>query len=113
MSDKIIVQGGIPIEDDGDASLPPQGGFETGAGEKNEPRIRIILEENDDIPPTGQFIGVNGMGYILRPGEPADVPISVIGVLDAAITSVPTVDPGTRQVVGYRERLRFPYRRVA
>ena len=34
---------------------------------KGVKRVRIVLEDNDTIPPTGQFIGVNGKGYILRP----------------------------------------------
>lgn len=74
-----------------------------------EKRIRIILEENDNIPPTGQFFGVQGKGYILRPGEVADVPMSIIGILNTAVQSVPILDEGKR-VTGYRDKLRFPYR---
>lgn len=72
--------------------------------------IRIVLEENDNIPPTGQFISVNGRTFILRPGEEADVPMAVVSVLDNAVQDVPQIDPGTKQVIGYRKRLRFPYR---
>lgn len=74
-----------------------------------EKRIKIILEENDNIPPTGQFFGVQGKGYILRPGEVADVPMSIIGILNTAVQSVPILDQGQR-VTGYRDKLRFPYR---
>lgn len=74
-----------------------------------EKRIKIILEENDNIPPTGQFFGVQGKGYILRPGEVADVPMSIIGILNTAVQSVPILDEGKR-VTGYRDKLRFPYR---
>lgn len=74
-----------------------------------ERRVRIILEENEQIPPTGQFFGVQGKGYVLRPGEVADVPLSIIGILNTAVASTPVVDSGQR-VVGYRDRLRFPYR---
>jgi hypothetical protein len=74
-----------------------------------ERRIKIILEENEHIPPTGQFFGVQGKGYILRSGEVADVPLSIVGILNTAIQSVPVKDSGDR-VVGYRDRLRFPYR---
>jgi hypothetical protein len=76
-----------------------------------EKRVRIILEENDNIPPTGQFFGVQGKGYVLRAGEEADVPISIIGILNTAVMSVPVKDQGDR-VMGYRDRLRFPYRVV-
>ena len=74
-----------------------------------EPRVRIILEENDNIPPTGQFIQINGVSFMLRPGEEADVPKSVCHVLDLAVEEMPQVDPATRQVIGYRKKKRFPY----
>jgi hypothetical protein len=76
-------------------------------------RVWIVLEENDEIPPTGQFIGHNGTGYLLKPGEPALVPAHIIEILDHAVTSTPVVDPVTKQVTGHRDRMRFPYRRVA
>lgn len=76
-----------------------------------EKRVRIILEENDNIPPTGQFFGVQGKGYYLRAGEVADVPMSLINILNTAVMSVPNKDQGDR-VVGYRDKLRFPYRLV-
>jgi hypothetical protein len=76
-----------------------------------ERRVRIMLEESDQIPPTGQFFGVQGKGYVLRPGEAADVPMSIIGILNTAVMSVPVKDAGDR-VVGYRDKLRFPYRVV-
>lgn len=75
--------------------------------------VKILLEENDDIPPTGLYIGHNGIGYLIRAGEPVDVPAHILGVLDAAVMSTPQIDPDTRQVVGYRERMRFPYRKLA
>ena len=74
-------------------------------------RVSIILEENDNIPPSGQFFGVQGTGYILRPGEVAEVPLSLINILNTAVMSTPVLDEGKR-VVGYRDRLRFPYRLV-
>lgn len=73
-------------------------------------RILIQLEENDNIPPTGQFIGLNGKGYILRPGEAAEVPVELLHILDNAIMDAPIIDPTNRKVVGWRKRLRFPYR---
>ena len=72
--------------------------------------VRIILEENEVIPPTGLFIGHNGRGYLLRPGEPVNVPAPIIEILNNAVMSTPQMDPQTLQVIGYRERMRYPYR---
>lgn len=76
--------------------------------QKGERRVKIILEESSEIPPTGQFFGINGIGYILRPGEPADVPESLLSVLDDAVQDVPVLNGD--QVTGFRQKLRFPYR---
>jgi len=73
-------------------------------------RVRIILEENDNIPPTGQFFQVNGRPYMLKPGMEADVLPELIEVLNNAIMSVPIINDETKQVSGFRDRLRFPYR---
>lgn len=78
----------------------------------SEPRVRIILEENDNIPPTGQFFGVQGIGYMLKPGIEALVPRSIISILDTAVMATPIINPETQQVTGFRDRLRFPYRVV-
>lgn len=97
-----------------DKKVPLAAGWD-GVGNLEEaapvepPRTRIILEENDQIGPNGQFFGADGRGYLLRPGEEADVPESVISVLDTAVMSVPIKD-STDTVIGYRDRLRFPYR---
>jgi hypothetical protein len=78
-----------------------------------EKRFRIILEENDNIPPTGQFFSINGAAYMLRPGMEAEVPVGIINVLNDAVMDVPVIDPVTKQVVDWRKKLRFPYRVVA
>lgn len=75
-------------------------------------RVKILLEENDDIPPTGLPLGHNGTSYVIVPGEPVDVPEFLLDILDSAVMSGPQVDPQTRRVIGYRDRLRFPYRRL-
>lgn len=72
-------------------------------------RTRIVLEDNDQIGPSGQFFGADGKGYMLRPGEEAEVPDSILNILDTAMASMPVVD-SSQTVIGYRDRLRFPYR---
>jgi hypothetical protein len=34
----------------------------------------IVLDDNDDIPPTGLFVGHNGNGFLIQTGIPASVP---------------------------------------
>lgn len=72
----------------------------------------VILDDNDDIPPTGLFVGHNGTGFLIQTGVPARVPLHVLGVLDDAIMDAPVLDPKTRQVIGYRPRPRYTYREV-
>lgn len=74
------------------------------------PRVRIILERNADMPPTGQFFGANGIGTILKPNIPADVKPSIINILNTCVMSTPIIDPATLQITGFEDRLRFPYR---
>lgn len=73
-------------------------------------RIRIVLEESVEIPPTGLFIQANGRPYLLLPSMEADVPPEVVNVLNDAVTSTPVMDTMTQQVKGFRNKLRFPYR---
>lgn len=72
-------------------------------------QVRIVLEDSDRIPPTGQYFGINGKGFMLRAGEAANVPSGIIDILDNAIETHPIRDANHR-VVGYRNRHRFPYR---
>ena len=107
-------------------------------------RVKIILEENDGIAPSGQYFGLHGnwvnpetlLTYeddvqngsmtrkqamelstenilfeaYLRPGEEAEVPVELLSVLNDAIQDVPQIDPQTSQVLGYKSKLRYPYR---
>ena len=75
----------------------------------DERRVRILLEDNDAIPPGGQFAQANGVPFLLQSGMEMDAPVSLLDVLDHAITSVPVCDQD-RNIIGYRDRLRFPYR---
>ena len=90
----------------------PKGRKRIVAESDQNKRVKIILEENENIPPTGQFFGLNGTGYLLRAGEVAEVPAGIIGILDDSIESVPVVDPITKQPVGHRPKHRFAYRVV-
>ena len=74
-------------------------------------RVTIILEENPDIPPNGQFVGFNGKGYLLVPGHKVSVPVGVVSVLNDAVEKRPVL--GNDGVIsGWRDALRFPYRIV-
>jgi hypothetical protein len=76
---------------------------------KSPETVRIQLEETDNMSPTGQFFGLNGVPYNLRPGEPAVVPVGLLNILNDAVMSVPIMN-ADQSVGGYKDRLRFPYR---
>ena len=75
--------------------------------------VRILLEENDNIPPTGLPLGANGIGFILRAGVEVDVPLTVLDILEHAVISLPVMDPSTQQVVGHRDQRRYPFRVIS
>lgn len=75
-------------------------------------KIRIVLEENDNIPPTGLFLGINGKSYMIRPGEEVDVPSEVVECLNDAVMATPKTD-NNGNITDYRNRLRFPYRLIS
>ena len=82
----------------------------TMPGHTTAKTLKILLEENTDIPPNGQFIGHNGVHYVLKPGIWVDVPLPIIEILNNAVQQVPDRDPVTNQIIGWREKLRYPYR---
>lgn len=92
-----------------DEPVKPKTKAKVAAAPIIERRTRIVLEDNEQIGPNGQFFGADGKGYMLKPGEEADVPDSILNILDSAVMSVPVTD-GSQTVIGYRDRLRFPYR---
>lgn len=73
----------------------------------------VILDDNDDIPPTGLFVGHNGTGFLIQTGIPVNVPNHVLQILDDAVMDAPIINPADRKVMGYRPRPRYTYRRVA
>jgi len=79
-----------------------------------EGRIWIVLQESQHIQRgQGQFFGINGAGFLLKPGKKAYVPKGIVDILENAVEDIPDVDPDTLQVIGWRQRLRFPYSIVA
>lgn len=101
-----------PMVEDSLVVDTPKGRKRVVAESDQDKRVKIILEENANIPPTGQFFGLNGTGYLLRAGEIAEVPKGIIDILDNAVEEVPVVDPITKQPVSHRPRHRFAYRVV-
>lgn len=73
---------------------------------------RIIIEDHPDIPPTGLFLGWNGNSYMIQPAREVDAPSALLEILDNAVVTVPIVDTQTSRIIGYRSKLRFPYRIV-
>lgn len=78
---------------------------------RKSPKVRIVIEENEGIPPGGQFISINGFAYNIIPGEEVDVPEQLLDVLDNARVSRPIRNKHL-QIVGYRQASRVPYRIV-
>ena len=77
----------------------------TAAGEQ---LFDITLHDSPEIPPNGQFIGINGKQYVLKPGVRVRVPASVLEVLDNAVHAVPELDANMR-VMGMRNAPRLTY----
>ena len=80
----------------------------SGAVDIAKKRIRIMLDDSDEIPPTGHPVSVNGKMYILRAGEELDVPEEVVHVLELAVMSVPVYGADSK-VTGYRDRPRLHF----
>lgn len=75
---------------------------------KKDGRVCIILQRNENIPPTGLFVGHNGTPYIVKAGEPVMVPQGVVNVLNDAVMDMPIIGD-SQSVIGYQKQLRFPF----
>lgn len=113
-----VVAEGAPADNQVPLSVPREfsgqmdSKTKTALGKMGVNVTTIVLEESEHIPPTGLFIGHNGRSYMISPGEPVDVPDFLLGVLDDAVMSAPVTDSKTQKVLGYRNRSKYPYRRV-
>lgn len=71
-------------------------------------RAEITLHDSDRIPPGGQFIGLNGLSFMLLPGIRASVPVELLDVLNDAVMTEPVLNDKL-QVDGYRDVPRLTY----
>jgi len=95
-----------------DVSKPSHKAKAKPAAKKDEvKRTWIILQKNDEIPPSGLYIGLNGTGYKLLAGKKANVPDFLLDVLDNAVIKKPVMDDDGR-IAGYEDSPRFPYQVV-
>jgi hypothetical protein len=72
---------------------------------KTVSRVKIVLEEDPGIPPTGLYISANGRPYLLMPGVEAEVPQEVVSVLNDAVTRCRSSIRKPSASTGYRPRL--------
>lgn len=79
---------------------------------KVEKTRRIILEESEHTLLGGQHFGLNGRTWKIRPGYEVDVPLGIIEILNNAVEERAVIDPLTGRIIGYRKRMRHPYRIV-
>lgn len=100
-------------DDDVVVAAPAKSAVSQGAKDViHEERVWIVLEDSLGIPPTGQYIAVNGRNWMLKTGVPVSVPRALLNVLDDAVESVPLRDPDSNRIIDYRDKQRFPYRIV-
>lgn len=79
------------------------------AEDANEVKTVVItLHDSKEIPPGGQFVGVNGKQFWLKPGVKYRVPRYVLNALNDAIKGEPDIND-KMQVVGVRNTPRLPY----
>lgn len=71
---------------------------------------KVTFEDSENIPPGGQFFQLNGRSWMLKAGSTYVIPLGLKEVLDNAIEGAPIINNDTKQIDGYRQRPRFPYR---
>ena len=125
----------IILEDSDD--IPPGGQFFSIMGEREAPGAKerayalakkLRTEAELKGPPTDSDIadalsmlekqGVStripyNRSWVAQAGVEFEAPDELLEILDNAVMSVPVLAPGTKQVIGYRDRKRFPYRVTA
>lgn len=77
----------MPRRERTDEELHPLNYFLSSQG---HPKDRIIIQENSDIPREGQFIGLNGVQYLVKPGFEVDLPRPVRLMLDTRVRTETT-----------------------
>ena len=113
MSDIDDVFGGkVEAEAPTEAEAPKAAAPKKAAPKKDEvKRTWIVLQKNDEIPPSGLYIGHNGVGYNLKSGKKAHVPDFLLDVLDNAVVKKPIMGDDGR-ITGYEDSPRFAYQVV-
>ena len=71
-------------------------------------QVKIMLHEQEDAPPGGVPVSINGYMYRILPGKWVTVPIAVEEILRNAVESRAVVD-GDKRIIGHRQVPRFPY----
>ena len=60
--------------------------------------VCITLHATDEVPPGGQFVGVNGKQFWIPPGRKVKVPRYVVEALNNAVKGEPVIDERSRVV---------------
>lgn len=91
-----------------DKKAPTRVAAKKSKAESEETLYEITLHDSDEIPPNGQFIGLNGKQYLLKPGVRTAVPRGVLDILNNAVHSVPERDE-TMRIIRWRDAPRLPF----
>ncbi|MNM65408.1 hypothetical protein D3C81_768550 [compost metagenome] len=80
----------------------------TNSDDPMEKLLCITLHDSKEIPPGGQFVGVNGKQFWIKPGMKVVVPRYVVEALQNAVIGQPDVND-KMQVVGVKNMPRLPF----
>lgn len=78
---------------------------------RNAKWVCILLQPGDHIPPTGQFFGINGLGFMLVPSVECWVPEFLLETLETAVEDRAVIDE-KGNITGYAPTRRFPFELV-